>query len=121
MKILVVDDARMARKILIKSIPQAVKDHGEIIQGSNGREGLELYKEHRPDIMFLDLTMPEMDGYECLKHIKDFDADARVYVVTADIQQLAQEKVKELGALDMLRKPAEPSKINEIIHQYLKS
>lgn len=121
MKILVVDDAKMARKILVKNIPEAVKEHGEVLQASNGQEGLELYKEHKPNLMFLDLTMPIMDGFECLEKIMEFDSNANVYVVTADIQQAAQDKVKELGGKDVLQKPADPEKIKNIVLEYLKN
>ncbi|MCV6608191.1 MAG: response regulator [Campylobacterales bacterium] len=121
MKILVVDDAKMARKILVKNIPEAVKEHGEVLQASNGQEGLDLYKEHKPDLMFLDLTMPIMDGFECLEKIMEFDNNANVYVVTADIQQAAQDKVKELGGKDVLQKPADPEKIKNIVLEYLKN
>ena len=99
MNILVVDDSMMSRKMLIdKLLSLEVAEPETIVQGKNGQEGVELYKEHRPDIVFLDLTMPIMDGYEALDLIIKFDPSAFVVVVSADEQPKAIQKVMELGA-----------------------
>jgi len=121
MKILVVDDTRISKNILIKRIPEEVKSTSDIIQGVNGQEAVDLYKEHKPDIVFLDLTMPVMDGFEALDHIMTYDSNAIVYVITADIQEKSREKVLSSGATSMESKPISVERLAEIfnIHKEL--
>jgi CheY-like chemotaxis protein len=71
MKILVTDDSKMARKMVIKTLQDALNDKNyEVLEAQNGQESVDLYKEHNPNIVFMDLTMPVMDGFEALKQIK---------------------------------------------------
>ena len=81
MKILVTDDSKMARKMVIKTLTDLLQDSVEIHEAQNGLEALELYKEILPKITFLDLTMPVMDGFEALEKIKEFDIDAKVVII----------------------------------------
>lgn len=114
MKILIVDDSKLSRLTILKRMPVAIKESADIYQGANGVEAVDLYKEHRPDIVFLDLTMPEMDGYEALVHIRDFDKNSRVHIVTADIQAKSQEKVLADGAAGVEAKPIAEERLAEI-------
>ncbi|MBN2695811.1 response regulator [bacterium] len=116
MKILVVDDSGVSRKMLIKSIPENIREKCEIFQAENGLEAVEKYKSDSPDIVFLDLTMPIMDGYEALKEIIEYDPSAIVFVISADIQQKAKERVLELGASGMESKPIKPEKMTSIFY-----
>lgn len=116
MKILVVDDTKISKNILIKRIPQEVKSVSEIIQGVNGQEAVDLYKNHNPDIVFLDLTMPVMDGFEALEHIMKYDSEATVYIITADIQEKSREKVLSSGATSMESKPISAERLAEIFN-----
>lgn len=117
MKILIVDDTKLSRAMILKRIPESVKAQAVIFQGVNGREALELYKEVRPDIVFLDLTMPVMDGFEALEQIRAMDPDARVYIITADIQAKAKERVMALGARGIEKKPIDETRLQEILSQ----
>lgn len=114
MKILIVDDSKLSRLTILKRIPATIKEAADIFQGTNGVEAVDLYKEHRPDIVFLDLTMPEMDGFEALAHIREFDRNSRVHIVTADIQAKSQEKVMDLGAVAVEAKPISEARLAEI-------
>ncbi|MCP4578943.1 MAG: response regulator [Deltaproteobacteria bacterium] len=114
MKILVVDDSKLSRKLIISKIPEKIRGTVPIIQGANGQEAVDLFKEHQPDIVFLDLTMPVMDGYEALEQIKAYDNDARVYVITADVQKKAKEKVNILGAAALECKPIDEKRMAKI-------
>ncbi len=112
-KILLVDDSRASRFIIKGCIP---KDRGyELSEAADGKAGLEMYKEFKPDLTILDLTMPVMDGYEALEEIIKYDSTALVIVLTADIQKKAREKVKGLGGFKVIGKP--PSK--ELMEQAL--
>lgn len=115
-QILVVDDSQMARKMLIKSLPSGW--NVEITQASNGQEALDAYRAGKADVMFLDLTMPVMDGYEVLENIQKEGLNSFVIVVSADIQPIAQERVKKLGAMAFVKKPVSPDMIETVLKQY---
>lgn len=102
-KVLIVDDSPIARKMLKSCLP---KDEGfEYYEAGDGKEGVEKYQEIRPDVTFMDLTMPVMTGYEAIEKIVAFDRNALIIVVTADIQMKAIGKVMEVGAYMVLKKP----------------
>lgn len=102
-KILIVDDSVVARMGVKNCI---LKDASyEIYEASDGFMGVEEFKRVSPDITFLDMTMPVMSGIQALEEIKKIDENAIVIVITADTQPKTIEKVKELGALTLLRKP----------------
>ena len=81
MKILVTDDSKMARKMVIKTLTEILEENVEIYEAQNGQEALDLYKQILPNIAFLDLTMPVMDGFEALKQIKEFDINAKIVII----------------------------------------
>ena len=114
--ILVVDDSPMARKILIKSLPSTWDV--EITQAVNGLEALDAYRAGKADVMFLDLTMPVMDGYEVLENLQKEGLNSFVIVVSDDIQPLAQERVKKLGAMAFIKKPVNPDLIESVLKKY---
>ena len=106
--ILVVDDAAFMRMRTSKILTEAGY---EVIQAENGLEALNKYKEHRPDVVLLDITMPEMDGLTALQEICAVDADAKVAMITAlGQQQIVLEAVKA-GAKDFLVKPCEGERV----------
>lgn len=115
MKILVTDDSKMARKMVIKTLKDILQDDIEIHEAQNGQEALDLYKEILPNIVFLDLTMPVMDGFDALKEIKKFDNKAKVVIISADIQKLSMDKALELGAFNFIKKPIDSVKMQQIL------
>ena len=114
MKILVVDDSRLARSSVIKTLKETYSEDPEILQGANGQEGLDIYKSESPDLVFLDLTMPIMDGFEALRQIKAYDEKAHVIIVSADIQEKAVSQVMSDGAIMHVQKPINTTKMQEI-------
>lgn len=117
MKILLTDDSRMARKMLIKTLSEVLGENFEITETQNGEEAVNLYKANSFDIVFLDLTMPVMDGFTALELIKEYDSNAKVVVVSADIQKAAVDKVLELGALSFIKKPIDSQKMQQIFEK----
>lgn len=117
MKILLTDDSRMARKMLIKTLSEVLGENFEITESQNGEEAVNLYKANSFDIVFLDLTMPVMDGFTALELIKKYDSNAKVVVVSADIQKAAVDKVLELGALSFIKKPIDSKKMQQIFEK----
>ena len=104
--ILIVDDSPISRKMLKSCFP---KERGfEFHEAGDGQQGLDLYKELRPDLVTLDLTMPVMDGVTALAEIRAFDPLATVIVCTADVQEKSLQEVTDRGAFLILPKP--PSK-----------
>lgn len=114
MKYLVTDDSKLARLSLVKSLKTHVGD-AEIFQATNGQEAVEIMSKEKADIVFLDLTMPTMDGYEALPKLLELNKDAKVIVVSADVQTKAQERVIELGAKLHVQKPINVDKMKEIL------
>ncbi len=112
-KILIVDDSPIARKILKRALPEG--NNFEISEAADGLEGLNKFKEIRPDITFMDLTMPVMNGMQALEEIKKIDENAVVIVSTADVQPKSISKVMSLGAFDVINKPPKQEKVEEVI------
>ena len=121
MKILVVDDSKMARRMVIKTLKELLNEEDEIVEGVNGQEAVSLYNEHKPSLVFLDLTMPVMDGFEALDKIKESDKNACVVVVSADIQKISMDKVRVLGAIDFVKKPIDSKKMEQIFQKLKKA
>lgn len=113
MKVLVVDDSKLARLSLIKVVKN-VEPAAEFFEAQNGLEALEVFKKEMPRVVFLDLTMPVMNGYEALVEIMKIDSDAQVIVVSADIQSEAKRRVLESGAKNMYPKPINDEKMQSI-------
>lgn len=114
MKYLITDDSKLARLSLIKSLKTHV-DSTDIFQAENGSIAVDIVKDQKPDIVFLDLTMPVMDGYEALPLIIEANPKIKVIVVSADVQEKARLKVLELGAKMHVQKPINPEKMQEIL------
>lgn len=102
---LVVDDSKISRKWLIEMIPKKIVENAEIIEGCNGEEAIALYDQHKPDVVFLDITMPVVDGFEALERIRFINPEALVVMISADRQKSTKEKVLNLGASAIISKP----------------
>ena len=117
MKVLVTDDSKMARKMVVRSLEESTIKNLEIFEAQNGQEAIDLYKEISPKIVFLDLTMPIMDGFEALKRIKEIDENEKVVIISADIQKLSMDRVRELGAFNFIKKPIDALKMQQILEK----
>lgn len=113
-KILVCDDSILARKQLMDAVKE-IADGAIFLEGRNGTEAIELYKKEKPDIVFMDIVMPEKDGNEALSEIKAFDQDAVIIIVSSVGTQDQLKKAIQLGAKDFIQKPFEKNQISEII------
>ncbi|MTI65747.1 MAG: response regulator [Firmicutes bacterium] len=116
-KVLVVDDAAFMR-MMVKDI---LTNNGYEVVGeaANGKEAVESFKQTNPDIVTLDITMPEMDGIEALKEIKKLNGDAKVIMCSAMGQQaMVMEAIKE-GASDFVVKPFQADRVLEALNKAL--
>jgi len=107
--VLVVDDAPIIR-LMLKDI---ITFHGyEVVgEGNNGFEGVKLYKELKPNVVTMDIIMPEKDGIEALQEILAFDPAAKVVMVTAIDQRESLMKAIRIGAADYIVKPFENDRV----------
>ena len=114
--ILICDDSGFARKQMARSLP----DHWdvEVSFAAHGAEAVAAIKDGKSDILFLDLNMPVMDGYQVLEAIRAQDLPTLVIVVSGDVQPEARERVIGLGALDFIKKPIDKDKLSAILEQY---
>ena len=115
MKYLVVDDSKMARRMTIKSLKSLISEDDEVIQAENGQEAVELYKEHQPSLCLMDLTTPIMDGFEATQAIIKHDTNAKIIIVSADIQESSMEKSKQNGAKGFIKKPINQDNLESML------
>ncbi|TCS82949.1 response regulator [Tepidibacillus fermentans] len=116
-RILVVDDAAFMR-MMIKEI--LTKNGFEVIgEASDGIQAVEKYKELRPDLVTLDITMPEMDGITALKEIKKIDPNVKVIMCSAMGQQAMVIDAIQAGAKDFIVKPFQADRVIEAITKAL--
>lgn len=113
-KILLVDDSAMSRKLVLKALPADLQ--AVVTQATNGEEALAAFHAGHAEVIFLDLTMPVMDGFRTLEQLKREDANAVVIVISADIQPQAQQRVRDLGAAAFIKKPISPEVIQAALY-----
>lgn len=114
--LLICDDSLMARKQVAKSLPDGWEV--DITFATNGLEGIQAIREGKGEMVFLDLTMPEMDGYQVLETVKREGLNAMIIVISGDIQPTAHERVTSLGAMDFIRKPVNPDKLADTLRKF---
>jgi two-component system, chemotaxis family, chemotaxis protein CheY len=102
-RVLVVDDAMFMRKVVSDALTSG--GHEVIGEAANGQEAVDRFKELRPDVMTLDITMPEMDGIAALREIIALDPAARVVMCSAIGQETKVLEAVKTGAKDFIVKP----------------
>ncbi len=117
--LLIVDDEKQNRALLTELLQE---DH-RIILAKDGKQALERAREHRPDLILLDVLMPEMDGYAVIRALKNDDQtrDIPVIFITALDSAGDEERGLELGAVDYISKPFNPSIVRVRIRNHLQS
>src|SRR5574338_185987 len=95
----------------------AIKNITVVGRGYNGKKAVELYEQLAPDIVLLDVMMPEYDGFYGLENIKKINPDAKVIMVTADLTYDTEKKLKEFNASAVIYKPYEIDSVIETIHK----
>ena len=116
-KVLVVDDAAFMR-MMIKDILR--KGGYEVVgEAEDGSKAVEKYKELRPDLVTMDITMPDMDGITAVKEIKKLDATAKIIMCSAMGQQEVVLDAVKAGAVDFIVKPFQPERVLESFNRAL--
>lgn len=114
-KLLIVDDSSFSRRMIKRALP--VTWSVELTEAGDGVEALEKCKKAEFNYIFLDITMPEMDGIEVLQHLKAMDYKARVYVISADIQDAIREEALKLGAITFIPKPITAEQLEKFLNK----
>ncbi len=112
-KILICDDSILARKQLKDIIRKCGYDN--FLEAANGEQAISVYKESKPDLVFLDIVMPEKDGVQAVHEIRQFDPDAYIIIVSS-VGTKSQLKAAIMeGAHDFIQKPYSSSSIERIV------
>ncbi len=114
-RVLIVDDAKFMRMTLTNILQKG--NHTVVGEAENGRKAVELYRELKPDIVTMDITMPEMTGIEAVKQIKAIDPQAKIIMCSAMGQQKLVVEAIEAGAKDFIVKPFDENRVLEAIHR----
>jgi two-component system chemotaxis response regulator CheY len=116
-KVLIVDDAAFMRMMLRDIL---AKNGFEVVgEADNGKVAVQMYGELKPDVVTMDITMPEMDGIAAVKEIKASDPAAKVVMVSAMGQQAMVIEAIRSGAADFIVKPFQPDRVLEALGKAL--
>ena len=115
-RILIVDDAKFMRLALTNMISS---DHQIVGEAENGADAIELYRDLKPDLVTMDITMPVMNGIESMRNILAEDPKAKIIICSAIGQQKMVVEAIEIGAKDFIVKPFDGSRVTEAIQRVL--
>ncbi|EIJ81390.1 cheY-like receiver domain-containing protein [Bacillus methanolicus PB1] len=116
-RILIVDDAKFMRITLSNILKKA--NHEVVGEGENGKDAIELYRQLNPDLVTMDITMPEMSGIEAVREIKKEFPQAKVIMCSAMGQQKMVVEAIEAGAKDFIVKPFDEARVLDAINRVL--
>ena len=89
-------------------------------KGRNGKEAATVYQIHRPDVVFLDIVMPQYDGWHGLMAIREINPDAKIIIVTGDATKKTHDAIKEFQPTAVLKKPYDIEQVIELVNQIAK-
>jgi len=89
-------------------------------KGYNGKDAVDLYQKLKPDVVFLDVLMPDYDGFYALEKIRQLNRDSKVIMVTASLTAQTEDKLKELNASAIIYKPYDIDNVVETVNRVLK-
>ncbi|MGF1901744.1 response regulator [Aliivibrio sifiae] len=116
MNILICDDSKIARKALSSNIE--LSQDLTLFYAENGKEGLDVLRAHSIDILFLDLTMPVMDGFDVLSQLPINTYPTQTVVISGDVQEKAKQRCYQLGANEFINKPFKQEEIADVLLRY---
>lgn len=114
-RVLIVDDAALMRMMIKKII--ASRGYEVVGEAENGPKAVELYKKLRPNVAIIDIAMPEMDGIEVVKAIRQFDPRANIIVCSAVVTKTAVEEAFRAGAKSFIAKPFRKDRLLQAVDQ----
>lgn len=115
-KVLIVEDSGFQRTIIKRIV---TRFGHETIEAKTGREALRQIEDEQPDIILLDMLMPDIDGFQVLKVLKSKHLQTPVIVITADVQETTRQRCEESGVRDILYKPVDEDKLSSALRTVL--
>ena len=113
LKVLIVDDSLIIRKKISKILENL--GHDVVFDATNGQEAIDAYIKYKPDLVSMDITMPDMDGITAVKHIIKEDKEAKIIMVTSHGQEDMVIKSIQAGAVGYILKPISEDKMAQVI------
>ncbi len=117
MKMLIVDDSTVMQRKIQRSL--TLEQVTDFFTASNGIEAIELFKQEAPELVTMDLTMPEMDGVECVKHLVAINPDVLILVISSLSDKATTIQAMKNGAKGFLTKPFDDDQLNSAIEQLI--
>jgi two-component system chemotaxis response regulator CheY len=114
MKILIADDSRVMRQIVVRTLRQAGFGDHELIEAANGREALEMTRSEKPDLVLSDWNMPEFTGIEVLRQVRADGNDVKFGFVTSECTPEMQAQAEAAGSLFFIVKPFSAERFDEV-------
>ncbi len=118
-RVLVCDDSAFMRMMLKKVLID--NGHEVVAEAGDGKQAVQMYRQHKPELTTMDITMPNMDGIEAVKIIHDENPLARIIMVTALGQKAIITDALKAGASDFIVKPFDPSQVIDTIKKVLET
>lgn len=118
-KLLIVDDSSVVRRSIERQLK--MPKISTILQAGNGREAIELFLEHRPDFVTMDITMPEMDGLTCVSKIMAINPETRIMVISALGDAETAIEAVERGANEYVFKPFSEAELNQALRNLIEA
>ena len=115
LKVLIVDDSLIIRKKISKIFENL--GHELVFAATNGHEAIDAFKKYKPDLITMDITMPDMDGITAVKHIIKYDENAKIIMVTSHGQEDMVIKSIQAGAISYILKPITEEKMAGVISE----
>lgn len=114
--LLIVDDSEFSRNMIKRALPS----NWDVVidEAASGREALDYCNSLQFDVIFLDLTMPDIDGLEVLMTLGERDYQSKIFVISADVQVSSTEIALQRGALEFLQKPVDADKISAMLQRH---
>lgn len=117
-KALVCDDSILIRKKLRDCLTAC--GCSEVLEAVDGQAAVDMYKQHKPDLVFMDIVMPVKDGIEAVSDIIAFDKNAKVVIASSSGTKTHLKKALEAGAYEFIQKPIEEAQIKNIVENFKK-
>ena len=116
-RIMIVDDSNVIRNRISRG--SGTMDFEVVASAANGEEAIALYRQHHPDVVTMDLTMPKMDGLECIYQLTSLDENANILVVSALSDKATGIKALQLGERGFLYKPFSDEELFQALNEML--
>jgi two-component system chemotaxis response regulator CheY len=115
-KVLIVDDSAFTRSIHNQIITSAGY---QTLEAASGAEAVATFEKEKPDLVVMDLLMPDMDGMDAVRRILEINADAKIVICSVDRQRYRRKEAEEIGAVGFVNKPVDADKMIELLSDLL--